>query len=187
MKNTFEKGFTLLEVLLVLVMIGLAASIAVPAISTGNNSQQLEKQARQLALQVEMANRQALMDGRHYGFRQTDEGYRFVAWHVDQWFPVDNDRFMQPVTLDESVALDIRHGSSHWQAALEYENRNQESLLAEDFAVIEKQERYEPDLFFWSSGELSPADILFCSDNRQQPCWLVTLEETGQISVGRES
>ena len=182
-----EQGFTLLEVLLVLVLMGLAASVVVPTVGAGNSSQQLEKQARQFALQTEMVIRQAMMNGRHYGFRETEEGYRFVSWQSDQWLPVENDRFMQPVTLDESMQLEVRHGSSHWQAALEHESRDRPTLLEKDFAVIDKQERYEPELFFWSSGEISPADVVFCFDHNQQSCWLVTLEETGQLSVSRES
>lgn len=182
-----EQGFTLLEILLVLVLMGLAASVVVPTVGIGNSSQQLEQQARQFALQAEMATRQAMMDGRNYGVRKTDEGYRFVSWLSDEWGPVDNDRFMQPVSLDTALRLEIRHGSSHWQAALEYENQNQPSLLEKDFAVIEKQERYEPELFFWSSGEISSADVAFCFEEKQQQgCWLVTLAENGQLSVARE-
>lgn len=182
-----EQGFTLLEVLLVLVLMGLATSVVVPTIGIGSSPQQLEQQARQLALQIEFAARQAMMDGRNYGLSETDEGYRFVSWQSDQWLPVENDRFMQAVTLDESLQMEIRHGSSHWQAALEYESRNQSSLLEKDFAVIEKQERYEPELLFWSSGEISPADVAFCFEDKQQSCWLVTLEEAGQLLVSRES
>lgn len=182
-----ERGFTLLEVLLVLVLMGLAASIVVPTVSTGNNNQQLETQARRFVLQAEMANRQALMDGRHYGFRLTDDGYRFVVWEAGDWLPINNDRFMTEVNLDELMTVHIRHGSSHWQAALEYESRNQSSLLEKDFAVVEKQERHEPDLYFWSSGEVSPAEIAFCFDDRQSSCWLVTQEESGEMFMDRES
>ena len=181
-----EKGFTLLEVLLVLVLMGLAASAVVSTVGVGNSSQQLEQQARKFALQAEMAIRQAMMDGRHYGFRQTDNGYRFVSWQPGGWLPVDNDRFMQAVILDDPVQMQIRHGSSYWQAALEYENHNRTALLEKDFAIIDKQESHEPEVLFWSSGEISPADVAFCFVDTQQSCWLVTLEESGYLVVSRE-
>ena len=181
-----EKGFTLLEVLLVLVLMGLAASAVVSTVGVGNSSQQLEQQARKFALQAEMAIRQAMMDGRHYGFRQTDNGYRFVSWQPGGWLPVDNDRFMQAVILDDPVQMQIRHGSSYWQAALEYENHNRTALLEKDFAIIDKQESHEPEVLFWSSGEISPADVAFCFVDTQQSCWLVTLEESGHLVVSRE-
>ena len=188
MKISAQKGFTLLEILLVLVLMGLASSAVIPTINVGNSSVQLENQARQFGLQAEMTGRLAWADGRDLGLQLTDDGYRFLYWGQDKWQPLEDERYLQASTVDEAIEMNVQPGSSHWQAALEYENRAQKSLLQSDFAKPStSKERYEPDLHFWSSGEVSPADISFCFTDSQHPCWWVMVKETGEVTVSRET
>lgn len=185
-KKSFQKGFTLLEVMLVLVLMGLATSVVIPSVSVGNSSVQLEKQARQLGLQLDMAARLALMDGRDIGLQFVPEGYRFIVWDIDKWTPLEQERYLQPNELKEGIELDFYPGASHWAAAIAHEEQGQQRLTERDFAVSSKEERYEPDIFFWSGGEVTPVDISFCPDRGNLPCWWVMMEETGNIDVNRD-
>src|SRR5690554_7903563 len=75
-----DSGFTLIEILVVLVLVGLVAALAV--FTMGGNSQQreLQNEVRELYLLMQTASEQAVLNNLEHGLLFEENGYQFVAF-----------------------------------------------------------------------------------------------------------
>jgi general secretion pathway protein H len=86
------RGFTLLEMLVVLVIAGLLVSLAAVAI-TRNPRTDLNEQAQRLALLFESAGDEAQVRTRPIAWQPVNGGYRFDIRTEDGWRPLRDDLF----------------------------------------------------------------------------------------------
>ena len=186
LKQHSAAGFTLLEVMLVLVLMGLAINMVVPRMSGGTDGQGLRIASERLQVQAQAAHRTALLEGQTIGLRffQDEQNqafhYGFLTYRQDQWMPVKQQRLLREITLPDDLTLQMTPGASFWREALDYES-SKDDLLEQMVTEAE----IEPDIVFWSSGEISPARIQLCKKKegieRSQFCQEVVLEETGEV------
>ena len=100
--NNPENGFTLVELMVVLVLIGLAASVVMLA-ARGDDAVAGDEAAR-LALRIAGARDRAIVDGRSTRVEFVADGYRFAQRGGGAWQPVA-DRGLRATTLPSEVAL----------------------------------------------------------------------------------
>ncbi len=191
-------GFTLLEVMLVIVLLGLTASMIIPSLAPTDNAALLEKEAIRLSRFLVNARDQALTKGQDLGLQLTDSGYRLLEFYKGRWRPIKHQSILSPVTLGADLSLDILPGESVWQASLALESKEgfvfaqgESPVGADQVEQDEDSDEYDnralPQLFFWSSGEVSPARVrLSAKDNKVADSTLV-LAESGMITVWDES
>ena len=85
-------GFTLLEVLIVLVIIALLGTMASTSLLPSLEQRQTRKAAQQLADTLEFAQYQALLNGRPYGLMISTENYQILVYRQQSWqTPVEPD------------------------------------------------------------------------------------------------
>ena len=77
-----EHGYTLVELLIVVTILGVAASVAVPDISTSNISQ-LELAAEEMAEAMSFARSEARRTGQPHGFRQQSSAKHIRVFRPD--------------------------------------------------------------------------------------------------------
>lgn len=97
-----EHGFTLVELMVVLVLIGLAASVVMLA-ARGPDAAAGDEAAR-LALRIAGARDRAIVDGRSTRVEFVADGYRFAERSGGEWVPV-TDRGLRATTLPSGVVL----------------------------------------------------------------------------------
>ncbi len=182
-----QRGFTLLEIMLVVVLIGLSASVILPKLSGNNGPAALRTETRRFAALVHIAHETAITTGTDLGVEINNHQYTFLRWQNNQWVPLTGHRLLRPVTLNAAFTLSVKPGESIWQEMLEKEKNGQIQTLL-DKADEEKKQQKKPSLFIWSSGEFSPAEIQFT----QQPfvqkqtsalAYRVTVFEESDITV----
>ena len=78
-------GFTLLEILLVVLIIGIVSSLLVMSISTSGSSRQLQQEAKRLVALMQYARQQAIMENRLYGLQLQPHGYQFMVYQNRNW------------------------------------------------------------------------------------------------------
>lgn len=108
------RGFTLIEILVVLVIIGiLAAGVLLSLNSTGQDPQ-LQKESDRLLALFNYAREQAELQTREYGLLLQPDSYEFLAYDVRTglWRSVDEDDVLRlrklPAGLDFKLVLDGR-------------------------------------------------------------------------------
>ncbi len=105
-----QAGFTLAEILVVLVVIGIAAGIAYARFDT-NPQQSVEREGRRFAAAIEHAASLAQWRNQSLGVSASGESYRF--WRRDhgadgdRWLPLTDDEVLATRTLPDGVTAAV--------------------------------------------------------------------------------
>jgi general secretion pathway protein H len=78
-------GFTLLEILLVVLIIGIVSSLLVMSTSTSGSSRKLQQEAERLVALLQYARQQAILENRLYGLQLQHRGYQFMVYQNRNW------------------------------------------------------------------------------------------------------
>lgn len=101
------RGFTLLEVMVVMTIIGIIAGMV--ALRVGDSSRQVrhEREARRLQQAVQLAAQEAIVRGRPYGLRVGSNDYAFCRREAGVWTPIAADNKLGPYLLPGNLQLRI--------------------------------------------------------------------------------
>ncbi len=108
------KGFTLIEIMIVVVIIGVISAAVLLSVNLTGRDQDLEKESERLLTLVNYAREQAELQTREYGVIFHDDGYRFVAYDVRRglWRDIYEDEILRlrklPDGLDVKLIVDAR-------------------------------------------------------------------------------
>jgi len=104
MRRSLARGFTLIEILVVVVIIGLMAG-AMVMIGSDNRAEIARDEIEQLNAKVKLALEEAQLHGVEFGLVVTEQDYRFVTFGTDRWTPVSDDKAYQRHLLPEGFEL----------------------------------------------------------------------------------
>ena len=101
-------GFTLLEVMVVLVLIGIISSFAVLTVNVSNGQQQLAEHARRLQVLITLHHQEAILLGEQRGLRVNETGYVFVVLDSrGEWQVLTGDDFASQQQLPTGITLQL--------------------------------------------------------------------------------
>lgn len=101
--DTGRAGFSLVEILVVLAIVGLMTGVAYLTMRTGNDSARAV--AEQMQLDLMRAETMAVTRGAFIGLRTSPEGYDFLIYQAGEWTPVDRRSSLAARRLPDSVVL----------------------------------------------------------------------------------
>ncbi|MBI3171125.1 MAG: type II secretion system minor pseudopilin GspH [Hydrocarboniphaga effusa] len=101
-------GFTLFELLIVIVIIGIMASFAVLSLGSRALDERLDTEARRLNELIALAAEEAVLQGTELGFIQTADGYAFLVLKEGKWLPLEDNGALRPRALNEPFYLELR-------------------------------------------------------------------------------
>jgi general secretion pathway protein H len=104
-----NRAFTLIEILVVVSIIGIVLSIAVISLGVLGDDRELREEARRLAALVQVAQDEAVMQGREFGVEFMSTGFRFVEYDpfLNSWGEVIGDETLRMRQLPEDAEFDL--------------------------------------------------------------------------------
>ena len=140
-----EDGFTLLEIIVVVFIIGIVLSMVVISVNP-NKGDELKSEADRFLSLVTLATQDSILLSKDFALELSHDGYSFLTLEDQQWVAVD-DKTFHSRTLPEGDFIDVY---------LEGEKF--------DFAKSEDEEKH-PRIFLLSSGEMTPFEIIFQNED----------------------
>lgn len=156
-KSARVSGFSLIEILVVIVIVGIVSSIALLSLGVLGDDRDLRTEARRMQTLLEIAQDEAVLQGREFGLELMRGSFRFVEYdpYVNQWSAVIGDDMMRLRQLPEDVEFDLLLEDKHVQL----ESNPADFDAPEDRVNRGLNATYSPHLLIFSSGDMSPFEL----------------------------
>lgn len=144
-------GFTLLEVMAVLVIIGIVLSFVTLSAGGDKRAQEMEREAQRLIALLQLASDEAVTRSEQLAVHVGESDYAFMILENGQWSPLVDDQDLRARQLPAGVELRLELQDSPPPALTE-----------------KKEEEDQPQIFLLSSGEMTPFVLTFWSPASEQ-------------------
>lgn len=141
-KNAFliatrnNTGFTLLEVLVVVLIIGIILSFAVLKVSDRSRSETAGQETERLAALLKLSSEEAVLQAREFALQLTAGGYEFLMLDKDAWKTLKDDDLLRPRRLPAEVTLSA-------------------TIEGETTTPQDGRDKQQPRIYLLSSGEMT--------------------------------
>ncbi|MBE1300457.1 MAG: type II secretion system protein GspH [Alteromonadaceae bacterium] len=170
MREYKNGGFSLIEIMVVLVILGVSAMIVVLSFNPPDASDELRKKAQRFQVVFDMASDYAILNQTELGLRVEPEknSYHFLYLDEEQeWQPIATEKFFQETVLEEDFSLELELDGLPW--VTEDNNLFDNSIFDESLSVSEEgveigedeeEKPKPPQVFIFSSGEITPFSLV---------------------------
>lgn len=162
MKRGRPVGFTLLEILLVLLLLSISAMIVVPNLPSDQRDDAKQEAERFYQL-VQLWSEQALLSGQTLGLRVSDDKYDLLRLGAKEWEPAEKMRTSTEVTLPEGITLDLEVSGF---VAEEDRLFDRDSLFDEEMFAEEEDKPKPPQVVLMGNGEIIPFSLTFLVEDK---------------------
>ena len=202
------RGFTLIEIMLVIVIIGCAAGIVVLSIPGGPNPKLgggLSEESQQLAATIQVMSEQATQQGRTIGLHISEHGYQFMIrqenapanednvtqttskaldtlldWDHQSWQPYQSEKLRTAGEFDEQISLALTLDGLQLQDEENRLGRSEPQWFDTENQLTAKT----PQILLLPSGEITPFSLTLQEQGSDSPQFRqINGLENGQIDV----
>ena len=149
-------GFTLLEVLVVVVIIGIITAMAVISVNVLGGDHEMQQEAERLQAILIQAREDAMLQSRDIGLRIDETGFDFLEYDGRQelWHLIPGDPLLRARALPEGLRLALRLEDR----AVQLEPRQGET----------ERDPITPQVVLQGSGDVIPFDLFFSRDGTEE-------------------
>jgi general secretion pathway protein H len=160
-------GFTLIEIMVVLVIIGVLATAVSLSIGSRSTDDRMDAEARRLMQLIRFAADEAQAKGLELGLRHTEQGFDFVGLESAGGWSLFNEGALRPRTLPQPFYLELHvEGQlippAPSEVAARSKDKDQESeddgkkkYKKKDEEEEDDADALKPQVLMFSSGEMS--------------------------------
>ena len=166
-------GFTLLELLLVMSIIGILAGTVTLAMSDGGARQRVQTEAERVALAIELARMQALTRNEIWGLSVSATEYAFQTYDPADgtWRVLDEPPFV-PRQAEDGLLFAVRAGAGQRADADGNDDGAAPSARKDDDAAF-------PSIAILPGGEITPFEVVVSSGDL--PSWSARSDGIGRV------
>jgi general secretion pathway protein H len=156
-----EHAFTLIEILVVIVIVGVISAVALLSFGILGDDRNLQREARRLGSLIELANDEATMQGRDYGLEIMQSGYRFIEHDplLEQWNEIIGDETLRPRQLEEQMEFELFIEDRRVLLEEEAAETEDDEDDDEDQTNRNLVDDYTPHVLILSSGDITPFEL----------------------------
>ena len=179
-----QPGFTLIELLVVIVVIGIIVSIGLLSLGVLGDDRQLRREAFRIGSLLEVAQDEAVMQGREFGLEVMLTSYRFVEFDPFQrlWAEVQTDDVFRARQLPDGIEFDLLLEDK--SILLEIDAEDLSDPDAKDNS--NSRDEFSPHILIFSSGDSTPFQLRILDRERDYSV-ILTGDLVGSIEVMTES
>ena len=145
-------GFTLIELMVVIVLIGIIFTFAALSLGGDDVAELMEQETRRLVTLMDMASDEAIVRGEELAIHFTDDSYAFLVLGDAGWVAPQDDALLKSHTLPADIELQLEVEGE--LPLLTMHDPDEES---EDDALV-------PQVYILSSGEMTPFTVTLRSE-----------------------
>ena len=170
---TRRNGFTLIEVMLVIVLVGLMVSVIQFSASGNKAEEMLEMSSKRFAGVFNIAAEYGMLNNIELGLMIDKKGYQFLGYDGDKWTDVSENEMFSRFELPEGLELVLQLDDLPIEEPqlfdtalfneLQEDNKDPDEELQEDRGSennIEKK-KLIPQIYMLSGGEITPFSLRF--------------------------
>lgn len=167
-----QTGFTIIEILVVLVLVGLLASLAIVNLGGGSEQREMNSKVRELYVLMQTASEQAILNNEELGLQIDERGYRFLVFNeLDQQWQSESERLFRGRDFPE------------WMSVTLFSEGDIPRLASRDDDEDEEEDSRRPDLVFYSSGETTPFELEFLATQSPDRIYRLVAEGLDDIEM----
>ncbi|NOR51058.1 MAG: type II secretion system minor pseudopilin GspH [Gammaproteobacteria bacterium] len=171
-----ERGFTLLELMVVLVIMGIIISFAVLSIGTGSLERRVEQEGKRLIALIDLAGENSMLHGEEMGLYFGESYYQFESYADGQWLPYQKDKLFHRRSLPDQVVFELFLEDLPVELS---DGGELSERLASD--SDEPSQAHRPHLFILSSGERNSFELFL--NKGEQKLYKVSGDLAGELSM----
>lgn len=161
-----HQGFTLIEVMIVVLIVGITVSFAVLSVRGTDYQDLLQEEASRLRVLLQLASEEAIMQNSELAVSLNPTSYTFLLLNEEDeiWEPVSGDDMFRTRDMPEGLELELRS--------------------VEELGTLKTDSRKKlvPHVFLLSSGEITPFELTFSSPE-SEVYYIVTGTPDGQLEL----
>ncbi|CAM4405804.1 prepilin-type N-terminal cleavage/methylation domain-containing protein [Pseudoalteromonas ostreae] len=181
------RGFSLIEILVVLVVIAFATKMVVYSLD-GGVEDELDKQALRLHTTINMASEFAILNQLELGFQLDKDTLEFLVFDGEKWITFEREKLFAPMTVDERLKLTLNLEDLAWAQDNLLEQSNWRELMSggDDDSLLELQKMKIPQVLILSSGEVSAFQLIYELKDEKEPVYFIEGEFSAPVNLRRE-
>lgn len=157
-----QPGFTLVEVLLVILLIGMLAVSVVVSFSGDSRDQRLAKETEQLQQLIQLASETAMLKQQELGLFINAEGYRFMLFKDEKWHSISQPKALRPRQFPAGFAVELELEGLEWSegnllSQVEWQDEEEDALFEENsFDELAQKKQQEKEQQAAKAGQAVP-------------------------------
>ena len=161
-----QNGFSLLELLVVVFIIGLISGLAILSVNSSDDSRLAERETQRMRQLFTLAAQEAVLQGRPLGVELGETGYRFLIAGRTKWELFADDDLLRPRNLPQGWRVELTASSA----------------TGGNSGHPDSDTDPVPQIVFFSTGEISPFEVLVQHEQNKSRYRLQVLAD-GRVSV----
>lgn len=186
----WQSGFSLLEILAVLVIIGFAMNLVVLSLND-QDEEQLEVEALKLHTMINLASEYAVMNQFELGFHidRNTNTFELLAFNGEKWVVISEQDVLKPHQFSEFINVELELEDLPWGEENLLQQVDWRQLLnsEDEESLLELDKMKIPQVLLLSSGEVSPFQlILELKENERAKPYFIKGELMAPVELSQE-
>lgn len=163
-REILSKGFTLIEVMVVVAIIGVVATLVQFTFAGNRPEDVLKESSARFAAIFEVASDYGMLNNIELGVLIQKNSYQFLGYDGTAWTEIPQQNWLNIVELPEGVEITVSLEDLPIEEPLLFDANTFIEKDEDDFTLLSKEEQEKkviPQIYILSGGDITPFSLTF--------------------------